>query len=245
MDQYRERPLARAPLANARGTDSSPQSRSCCAQHTSLYLKLLRKFLGAIERKPFGNLSLEEIMHDGIYFGYSCLLRGAIITPVTSGQTVVTASQANGAWESKRGEFKVRAIGNQKLRVEFSGFHEYVSQAGRMVNTGEGKGIAFIEGDTAIFKPDGAEEECRITMKFTGGKLFVTQEGVCGFGLNVTAAGAYRKVSSRVEFTESFSAPTLETAKFIFQPKPAPNRRKDFAIIRKKAEQFSHSTREI
>jgi hypothetical protein len=62
--------------------------------------------LGAIERKPFGNLSLEEIMHDGIYFGYSCLLRGAIITPVTSGQTVVTASQANGAWESKRGEFK-------------------------------------------------------------------------------------------------------------------------------------------
>jgi len=116
---------------------------------------------------------------------------------VTSGQTVVTASQVNGTWESKRGEFKVRALGNQKLRVEFSGFYEYVSQAGRMVNTGEGKGIAFIEGDTAIFKPDGAEEECRITMKFTGGKLFVTQEGICGFGLNVTAAGAYRKVSSR------------------------------------------------
>ena len=27
-----------------------------------------------------------------------------------------------------------------------------------MVNTKEGKGIAFIEGDTAIFKPDGARD---------------------------------------------------------------------------------------
>ena len=70
------------------------------------------------------------------------------------------------------------------------------ASAGPMVNTGEGKGIAFIERDTAIFKPDGAEAECRITMKFTGGKLLVTQEGVCGFGLNVTAAGTYRKVSA-------------------------------------------------
>jgi hypothetical protein len=114
---------------------------------------------------------------------------------VASGQTIVTASQVNGTWNNKRGAFKVRALGNQKLRVEFSGFYEYVSQAGPMVNTGEGKGIAFIEGDTAIFKPDGAEEECRITMKFIGGKLVVTQDGVCGFGLNVTAAGTYRKGS--------------------------------------------------
>jgi hypothetical protein len=132
-----------------------------------------------------------------------------------SGQTVVTASQVNGAWESKHGAFKVRALGNQKLRVKFSGFHEYVSQAGRMANTGEGKGIAFIEGDTAIFKPDGAEEECLITMKFTGGKLVVTQEGVCGFGLNVTAAGTYRKVSSRVEFAESISSLTSAAEKAI------------------------------
>ena len=36
----------------------------------------------------------------------------------------------------------------------------------------------------------------------------------------------------------------LKTAKLYFQPKLAPNRRKDFAIIRKKAKQFSLSTRE-
>jgi hypothetical protein len=134
---------------------------------------------------------------------------------VTSGQTVVTASQVNGTWSNKRGTFKVRALGNQKLRVEFSGFYKYVSQAGPMVNTGEGEGIAFIEGDTAIFKPDDAEAECRITMKFSGGKLFVTQEGVCGFGLNVTAAGTYRKVSSRVEFAGSLSSQTSAAEKAI------------------------------
>ena len=134
---------------------------------------------------------------------------------VISAQTIVTASQVNGTWRNKHGMFKVRALGNQKLRVEFSGSYEYVSQAGPMANTGEGKGIAFIEGDTAIFKPDGAEEECRITMKFTGGKLVVMQEGVCGFGFNVTAAGTYSKVNSRFGSDESKSAQTSAAEKAI------------------------------
>ncbi|HKQ72265.1 MAG TPA: hypothetical protein VJ810_00960 [Blastocatellia bacterium] len=134
---------------------------------------------------------------------------------VTAGQTIVTASQVNGTWRNKHGEFIVRALGNQKLRIEFTGFYEYGSQAGRTVNTGQGDGIAFIEGNTAIFKPDGAEEECRITMKFTGGKLVVTQEGVCGFGFNVTAAGTYRKVNSRVGGAESVPAQTSAVEKTI------------------------------
>jgi hypothetical protein len=157
---------------------------------------------------------LEEIMKVFILIVLACC-PATFSQTVTSGQTVVTASQVNGTWENKRGTFKVRALGNQKLRVEFSGFHEYVSQAGPMVNTGGGEGIAFIERDTAIFKPDGAEEECRITMKFTGGKLFVTQEGVCGLGLNVTAAGTYRKVNSRIWFAESLSAQTSAAEKAI------------------------------
>ena len=48
-----------------------------------------------------------------------------------------------------------------------------------------------------IFKPEGAEEECQITLKFTGGKLVVTQTGICGFGHNVSAEGTYQKVSSK------------------------------------------------
>ena len=66
-----------------------------------------------------------------------------------------------------------------------------------MANTGEGQGIATIEGNTAVFKPEGAEDECQITLKFTHGKLVVTQTGVCGFGNRVTAEGTYKKVSTR------------------------------------------------
>jgi len=81
--------------------------------------------------------------------------------------------------------------------VEFSGVYEYKSPQGLTANEGEGSGVATIEGDTAIFKPEGAEEECQITLKFTGGKLFVTQTGICGFGHNVSAEGTYKKTSSR------------------------------------------------
>jgi hypothetical protein len=112
-------------------------------------------------------------------------------------QGVVTAAQVNGTWRSKYGTFKVWALGHQKLRVEFSGSYEYQSPQGPMANTGEGSGIALIDGETAIFKPEGAEDECKITMRFTGAKLIVSQEGICGFGHNVSAAGTYRKVSSR------------------------------------------------
>lgn len=112
-------------------------------------------------------------------------------------QTIVTAAQVNGTWRTSSGEFKVWALGNQRLQVEFSGTYEYESQAGPMANVGTGSGIAHIEGDTAIFKPDGVEEDCAITMKFTRGKLVVTQDGICGFGLNVTAAGTYKRVSTR------------------------------------------------
>ncbi|HEX8144124.1 MAG TPA: hypothetical protein VF553_16100 [Pyrinomonadaceae bacterium] len=139
-------------------------------------------------------------------FIVALLLSGAVLLswPALSdssssacGQSIVTASQVNGTWRSRYGTFKVWALGNQKLRVDFSGFYEYQSPQGPTANTGEGSGIALIEGDTAIFKPEGAEDECQIKMKFTGGKLIVSQEGICGFGQNVSAAGTYRKVSSR------------------------------------------------
>jgi len=71
-----------------------------------------------------------------------------------------------------------------------------------MANEGEGSGIAIIEGDTAIFKPEGAEEECQITLKFTRSKV-VTQTRICGFGHNVSAKGTYKKISSQKPNFES------------------------------------------
>jgi hypothetical protein len=54
-------------------------------------------------------------------------------------------------------KFKIWALGQQRLQVEFSGVYEYKSAYGPTANTGEGSGVATIEGDTAIFKPEGAE----------------------------------------------------------------------------------------
>ena len=113
----------------------------------------------------------------------------------TFGQNIVTAAQVNGTWRYKTNSFKVWALGQQKLRVEFLGTYEYKTPAGLMANTGSGSGIAFIEGDTATFKPEGADEDCKITMKFKLGKMIVEQEGGCGFGHNVDASGTYRKIS--------------------------------------------------
>jgi hypothetical protein len=115
----------------------------------------------------------------------------------------VTAAQVNGTWKTKYGEFKIWALGQQRLQIEFSGVYEYKTPQGSSANEGEGSGIATIEGDTAIFKPEGAEEECRITLKFTGGKLVVTQTGICGFGHNVSAAGIYKRVSAKKPKFES------------------------------------------
>ncbi|MGI8435628.1 MAG: hypothetical protein ACR2NX_01805 [Chthoniobacterales bacterium] len=102
----------------------------------------------------------------------------------------------NGTWKSKHGEFKIWTVDGDLLQVEFSGSYEYDSPQGPMANTGEGSGAATLENGTARFKPDGAEEECEILLKFAGGKLIVTQTGVCGFGNKVTAAGTYERTST-------------------------------------------------
>lgn len=118
------------------------------------------------------------------------------------GSKEVTAAQVNGTWSYRGNTLKVQALGNNQLRVAFDGTFEYKTPQGLMANTGEGGGIATIEGDTAIFRPEGAEEGCKITMKFTGGKLIVTQEGICGFGNRVTADGTYKKTSKKPKFGE-------------------------------------------
>jgi hypothetical protein len=116
----------------------------------------------------------------------------------------VTAAQVNGTWATPANEFKIWARGHNRRQIEFFGAAEYKAQARSMANTGEGPGIAIIEGDTALFKPDGAEDDCRITLKLAHCKLIVTQTGVCGSGNPVTAEGTYKKVSTRKPvFTDS------------------------------------------
>jgi len=126
-----------------------------------------------------------------------CLATASFVTTQADSDKSVTAAQVNGTWKTKYCEFRIWALGKQRLQIEFSGIYEYQTPQGPTANEGEGSGFATIEGDTAIFKPEGAEEECQITLRFTGGKLVVTQTGICGFGHNVSAAGTYKKVSAR------------------------------------------------
>ncbi len=118
---------------------------------------------------------------------------------LASPQTIVTAAQVNGTWRRKDGStLKVLALGKQRLRVAFEGIYAYPGPDGLpTANTGTCDSIAFIEGDMATFNPMGEDEpECLITMRFTGGRLLVAQEGICGFGSGVTSEGVYRRVST-------------------------------------------------
>src|SRR5262245_37463256 len=132
-----------------------------------------------------------------IGIGAVCFAGALTATSHADSDKSVTAAQVNGTWKTKSGEFKILSVGKRRLQVEFYGIYEYKSPHGPLAHTGEGSGIATIEGDTAIFKPEGAEEECQITLKFNGGKLIVTQAGMCGFGHNVSAESTYKKVSSK------------------------------------------------
>jgi len=115
-------------------------------------------------------------------------------TPPAKSQ-VVTAAQVNGVYRFYKSEFRILALGQQKLKVQFDGVYVTVS---RSVNIGYAGGEATIDGNVATFVPPDTER-CKITMKFLPGKMVVTQEGddfECGFGHNVNAAGTYKKIKS-------------------------------------------------
>ena len=87
-----------------------------------------------------------------------CLVAAAIVPSRADHDKSVTAAQVNGTWESRYGKLEIWALGKQRLQVQFSGVYEYKNAYGPTANVGEGFGVATIEGDTAIFKPEGAEE---------------------------------------------------------------------------------------
>jgi len=107
---------------------------------------------------------------------------------------VVTAAQANGVYRYYKSEFRILALGHNKLKVQFDGIYP----TPKSFNMGYAAGEAIIEGNIATFKPPDTER-CEITLVFLRNKLKVVQEGSdadCGFGHNVYATGDYRKVIS-------------------------------------------------
>jgi len=108
---------------------------------------------------------------------------------------VVTAAQANGVYKFYDNEFRILALGHNKLKVQFDGLYHTIAKS---VNMGSAAGEATIEGNVATFTPEDTQG-CKITMTFLPGKLVVKQDGedfTCGFGHNVNSTGTYRKVRS-------------------------------------------------
>ena len=95
-----------------------------------------------------------------------------------------------------RRTWKFWALDHHHLRVEFSVAAEHKGERGPMANAGDGHGIATIQGNTAIFKPEGADTDCRITLKFKRHNLVITQTTRCDFGKYANVAGTYKKVST-------------------------------------------------
>ena len=127
----------------------------------------------------------------------AALLSSALNSRGTVAQTssVVTAAQANGVYRYYDNEFRILALGHNKLKVQFDGIYHTLAKS---VNMGSASGEATIDGNVATFIPEDSQG-CKITMTFLPGKLVVKQEGEdfsCGFGHNVNSAGTYKKIKS-------------------------------------------------
>ena len=125
----------------------------------------------------------------------SLFLIGSLVTNGQSPRRFVTAAQINGVYKYDRNDFRVLALGHNKLKVQFNG--EWMTRGG-YPNIGEAIGEATIEGNVATFIP-GDTTKCKITMTFLRNKMIVEQEGLdadCGFGHNVMARGTYRRVKA-------------------------------------------------
>jgi hypothetical protein len=123
-----------------------------------------------------------------------CLAVFALSVPAQKTK-VVTAAEVNGVYRYYKSEFRILALGHNKLKVEFSGI--YMTRAGNP-NMGDASGEATIDGNVGTFVPADTQG-CKITMTFLPGRLKVTQDGSdadCGFGHNVNATGTYRKIRS-------------------------------------------------
>ena len=116
-----------------------------------------------------------------------------VITTQAQNPKVVTAAQANGVYRYYDSEFRILALGHNKLKIQFDGIYHTIAKS---VNMGYAMGEATIDGNVATFVPPDTQG-CKIMMTFVARRIVVKQAGSdadCGFGHNVNATGTYRKI---------------------------------------------------
>lgn len=79
-----------------------------------------------------------------------------------------------------------------EIRRRANGQHDFsllaVSSGG---NTGEADGALTSDGSAYTYR--NAEFDCLLTLRPTGSSITIAQDGMCGFGMNVSADGTYRR----------------------------------------------------
>src|ERR1043166_10127300 len=107
-------------------------------------------------------------------FLLACLIvAGSSLAFGQSHRPRVTAAQINGVYKYRDNDFRVLALGHNKIKVQFNG--EWMTRAG-YPNIGEAMGEATIDGNVATFIP-GDTRNCKITLTFRPpNKMIVTQE---------------------------------------------------------------------
>src|SRR6266436_10271172 len=65
-------------------------------------------------------------------------------------QQIVTAAQANGVYRYYKSEFRILALGHNKLKVQFDGIYMTLAKS---PNMGYAMGEAIIDGNVATFRP--------------------------------------------------------------------------------------------
>src|SRR5437764_8901390 len=96
-------------------------------------------------------------MMKSIPLATSILLLGSTFALTQSTRRVVTAAQINGVYKSRRNDFRILALGHNKLQVQFNG--EWMTRAG-YPNIGEAIGEATIDSNVATFVP-GDTKNCK------------------------------------------------------------------------------------
>lgn len=110
------------------------------------------------------------------------------------------SQNVTGQYRLRKDEFRnslnVRQLPGGKVKFELIAL--WVSHNNpQNIHNGELHGVVSLKNGVAIYE----NGTCRITMRFTSTKVEVTESdenGECGFGANVTAAGSYRKINSRI-----------------------------------------------
>ncbi|HRH45259.1 MAG TPA: hypothetical protein PKY82_26710 [Pyrinomonadaceae bacterium] len=106
-----------------------------------------------------------------------------------------------GKYKGSSSDILIQALGGGKIKIGFDLIYPYtMSNGDLMANVGQLVVEAKIRGDKAVYSTNETDGKCEITVHFVKpGVIEVTQEqegAACGFGMNVTAKGTYKKVSS-------------------------------------------------